>query len=81
MKGKIFIRIGILFIAAAVALTIYNVYEGYRADRSSSQVMELLRKKIVVKEETHVYRFSKRDMPTIVIKGHRYVGWISIPSL
>ena len=45
MKGKIFIRIGILFIAAAVALTIYNVYEGYRADRSSSQVMELLRKK------------------------------------
>ena len=81
MKGKIFIRIGILFIAVAVALTIYNVYEGYRADRSSSQVMELLRKKIIVKEETHVYRFSKRDMPTIVIKGHRYVGWISIPSL
>ena len=81
MKGKIFIRIGILFIVAAISLTIYNVYEDYRAGKFSSEVVDLLKKKVVTREETHVYKFSKRDMPTIMIKGKHYVGWISIPSL
>lgn len=81
MKGKYFIGIGILLIALAIGLTSFNIYDGYRADRASSEVMEELKKKVVVKEEKHTYKFSKRDMPTITIKGHRYIGWISIPAL
>ena len=81
MKGRIIIKIGLLFIIAALSLTLYNVYEGYLADQSSSMVVKQLKKKVTARDEKHVYEYSDRDMPTILIDGHYYVGWISIPSL
>ena len=58
MKGQIIIKIGLLFIIAALSLTLYNVYEGYLADQSSSMVVKQLKKKVTARDEKHVYEYS-----------------------
>lgn len=41
-KGKVWIVTGLLLIAAALFLTAYNFYDGFRAERSARQVMQEL---------------------------------------
>lgn len=43
LKGKFFIRLGLLLIAAALLLTVYNLFDAHRADESVSDLLGKLK--------------------------------------
>lgn len=81
--------LGLLLLAAAFALTGYNIYDSERAERASEQAIikmeELLdEKKTVVdaqQEEISIYeRFPDMEMPVVEVDGKQYIGVIEIPE-
>lgn len=42
-KGNIFITLGLLLLAAAFALTVYNIWDGRRADAAAQQTVQSIR--------------------------------------
>lgn len=79
---------GLLLIAAALLLVLYNMYEGFRAGRLASQMTEKLEESIFTgekaKEGTEVPEYMwnpDMEMPVKIIDGTEYVGVLCIPSL
>jgi sortase A len=80
---------GILCLAAAIGLGSYNIYDSYRANKQSSDVMEKLAYAVSEKEkstqnsdETPDYiTHPDMEMPTVEIDGRRYIGHLEIPDL
>ncbi len=96
IKRRIIIISGILLISAGAALTAYNVWDDYRASRSSAAVLKEFNKQ----REQLVENTSDKNlevwqeeplpdylldpdmpMPTITVDGYRYVGTVAIPPL
>lgn len=82
-KGTICIAIGLLCLAAALVLTIYNIYEGKQAEQASKTVLSQLDSVI---EETKEENWKSnvivdREMPTIEIDGYRYIGVLEIEAI
>lgn len=50
IKGKFFIRLGLLLIAAALLLTVYNLFDAHRADESVSDLLGKLKNFLSVQE-------------------------------
>ncbi|MGF0018089.1 sortase [Sporofaciens sp. SGI.106] len=87
-KNKMMIWTGLLLIAAALLLVLYNMYEGFRAGRLASQMTEKLEESIFTgekaKEGTEVPEYMwnpDMEMPVKIIDGTEYVGVLCIPSL
>lgn len=91
-KGNIFIRVGLLLIAAAFFLTAYNILDGVWAGRKSDLALELLRKGIetastdsinhMTSDGIPLYeKYPEMDMPLVEIDGKLYVGILEIPAL
>lgn len=96
-RGSILIFMGLLLLAAALFLTSYNLYDDYRASRSSIHAAEQLRKGIPGRgidsdafgnpggdrdNEIPDYILNPdMDMPVKNIDGQDYIGILSIPSL
>lgn len=91
-KGSIFIRIGLLLIAAAFFLTAYNILDSIRAERKSDFALELLREGIktasadsidhMTSDGIPLYeKYPYMDMPLVEIDGEFYVGMLEIPAL
>lgn len=91
-KGKIFIRIGLLLIAAAFLLTIYNVWDNVRAGKASQETLDILRGQIEIGRENSLdnktvnneplyKRYPEMDMPLININGKNYIGILNITTL
>lgn len=87
--GLVFVVGGLLLIAAAAALSAYNVWEADQAGESSEATLEALDQRIPVLEELnlpeelipdHILN-PKMDMPTQEVDGHKYIGRIDIPVL
>lgn len=87
--GLVFVVGGLLLIAAAAALSAYNVWEADQAGESSEATLEALDQRIPVLEELnlpeelipdHILN-PKMDMPTQEVDGHKYIGRIDIPIL
>lgn len=82
--SKNFTRIGILFIAFALALTIYNIVDSNRAKRNSDDIIQqFLAKQSEIKDALNkefYMNHSDISMSSIEIDGIRYIGIISIPS-
>lgn len=87
--GLVFVVGGLLLIAAAAALSAYNVWEADQAGESSEATLEALDQRIPVLEELnlpeelipdHILN-PKMDMPTQEVDGHEYIGRIDIPVL
>lgn len=81
-RPKTLIRIGALLILAAASLTLYNVWDSYRAGRTSRKIEEELTAAIDQneKETDHIVTESgDREMPLVTLDGVEYIGTISIP--
>ncbi len=92
-QGKFFTFIGIMLILCAAGLTAYNIYEAYRAEKSSSVAVEQLKSELSVKQENAsesesdeiqlpVYVLNPHmEMPVKEINGLDYIGILEIPAL
>lgn len=91
MKGKILTGVGLLLIAAALLLTVYNIRESDRAGAESEDMvvrMESLTADLPERLETEkkelVPEYKKNpemEMPTVEVNGQECVGMIEIPAL
>lgn len=91
-KGNIFIRIGLLLIAAAFFIAVYNIFADYRAGQKSDEALKSLKTGIEtaaidsINDDTAdgvpLYKkYPDMDMPLVNIDGEYYVGILSIPTL
>lgn len=87
---------GLLLIAAALLLTVYNLWDEHRAGTAVTQVMEQLQKQTLDsmlvqtpsspagpgESEIPDYILNPdMEMPTMDIDGNRYIGTLDIPAL
>lgn len=80
--GKRFMITGLLLIAAALLLVLYNVWDANRAQKASAAIVEEL--DTVISENGQgllEYMDPNQEMPTEEIDGYRYIGILDIPSL
>ncbi len=88
-KAKIFIIIGLLFLAAALCLTVYNLWDGFRAEQSAREAVDFLEEQIpsentlgLNSNEIPDYILNPNmDMPEKTKDGIKYIGILHIPSL
>ncbi len=79
-KGQICMTLGLLLTAAALFITVYNIYDGVRAERAAGAVMDMLAKS-VPEERLKIYeRFPWIDMPEKEIDGNMYLGYVELPE-
>ena len=91
MKGKILTGVGLLLIAAALLLTVYNIRESDRAGSESEEMvvrMESLTadlpERLEMEKKELVPEYVKNpemEMPTVEVNGQECVGMIEIPAL
>ena len=91
MKWKLLTGVGLLLIAAALLLTVYNIRESDRAGSESEEMvvrMESLTADLPERLETEkkelVPEYVKNpemEMPTVEVNGQECVGMIEIPAL
>ncbi len=91
MKGKILTGVGLLLIAAALLLTVYNIRESDRAGAESEEMvvrMESLTADLPERLETEkkelVPEYKKNpemEMPTVEVNGQECIGTIEISAL
>lgn len=84
------ITIGLLLVAAALFLTIFNLWDSARAEKAAKLAARQL-KEASLKEDLSAkpgeliipdYMLNPdMDMPAVEVDGYRYIGTISIPSL
>ncbi len=91
-KAKICITIGLLFLAAALCLTVYNLCDEIRAQQSARQVAELLKEQIPSVNTSELISNGEEEIPDYILNpdmqmpeksedGIDYIGILSIPSL
>ena len=82
---------GLLLIAAALALTAYNVADARRAEQSAERVLEALEAAAPpveerpgepeVQESPAYLGDPEMPMPTVEVDGNAYIGTLEIPAL
>ncbi len=91
-KAKLFITIGLLFLAAALCLTVYNLCDEIRAEQSVHQAAEYLKQEIPAENNSGQTENSEKDIPDYILnpdmqmpeKNYEetdYIGILRIPSL
>ncbi|MGN0266872.1 MAG: sortase [Lachnospiraceae bacterium] len=89
-KGTFWITIGLLLIAAAFFLTIYNLYDNLRAEQSAGQVIDQLKDGLPSDGaadsdgETGIPSYvlcPEMEMPVEMVNGMEIVGVLRIPAL
>lgn len=95
-KGSLLIALGLVLLLAAAGLTGWNLYEGYRAQQSSQQLVQQLEAVVppapAVKPEVQPNAAGEveipdyilnphMNMPEIDIDGRAYIGTLELPSL
>lgn len=76
-KGTLLIIAGLLLMAAALALVLYNKWDSDRARRVSEDILSILEGQIDGTEKISTYE----NMPAVEIDGNLYIGIIEIPEL
>ncbi len=80
-KGMILIGIGFILVLAAAVIGGYFLWESHHAEAVSQEVLTVINDEIKDADSPFSTDNPNRSMPTIEVKGKRYVGTISIPSL
>lgn len=91
-KGTGLMLTGLLLIAAALCLTVYNLWDDARADRSVQTAMEALRPAIGEETAPAGQPAGEREIPDYVLdpgmemptaraNGYDYIGVLDLPSL
>ena len=84
--GTIFCAVGLVLMAAALALTLYNRWDADRADKAAQTVVTQLETRIPARREVPQIpapaETPTEEEPTAVeIDGNIYIGILEIPSL
>ncbi|MBQ6553542.1 MAG: sortase [Clostridia bacterium] len=79
LRRALFIS-GVVFLLAAVALAVFNIWESDAAGRTSRRVGEKLRAEIVSVHSPALQR-NDRGMFSVTVEGEEYIGIVCIPSL
>lgn len=83
--GYVFMVVGILLIAASIALVLYNRNEDANAGNAADDVLPVLQE--VIENGTddddpeQTGKVNEYDMPVAMIDGYEYIGYLSIPVL
>lgn len=85
-KGTIWMLGGLLLLAAALFLTVYNLMDAKRAKDAAEKNVKQLLEKINVEddftEDEEIYQsYPEMEMPVLEIEGEDYIGIIEIPAL
>lgn len=83
-KGRVWMTLGLLLLAAALALTGYNLWDEHRAEQSAAAILDQVEALPVpaTEEVTPDYiLYPEMTMPTVTVEGHRYIGVVSVPAL
>ena len=81
-RGTVWINAGLLLIAAALFLSVYNEWESHEARDSARQVIAQLCDALPTEAgEPTALPDVRREMPVKTINGRDYIGVLSIPSL
>lgn len=83
-KGVFLMSAGLLLVLAALILTGYNIYDGKRAEKKSSEILSLLDEAEVngIEDNRKLYeKYPNMSMPTKEVDGLSIIGVIEIPSL
>lgn len=81
-RGTVWINAGLLLIAAALFLSVYNEWESHEARDSARQVIAQLCDELPTEAgEPTTLPDVRREMPVKTINGRDYIGVLSIPSL
>ena len=95
-RGSLFLVLGALLLAAALGLAGWNLYQGYRAEKTSSVVVQQLH--TVLPDEPAQPAVPVPDsngeleipdyvlapdmeMPTVTVDGRKYIGTLELPTL
>lgn len=78
-RGRTLIILGLLLIAAAIGLVVFNLWDDRRAAETSEAVLEELLPDIIDKDTPE--SIYPDEMPSIEIDGQKYIGVISIPAI
>lgn len=75
--GRVLTIIGALLIAAAIALSVYNLWTAHRAAASSYETL----RSIDLSNALTPQWYTERDMPVVTVDGVDYIGVLTIPDL
>lgn len=81
-SSKTLITVGTVLILAAASLTLYNVWDAYRAGKAAQAIEEELTAAIdhnETKAENTVTESTEREMDVVTLDGVDYIGTITIP--
>jgi sortase A len=77
-RGSVLIGVGVIFVAAALALLAYNLWDAYRGGQEASGIVSQLPE---ATQEAATSWDKDAEMPTEAIDGYDYIGTIAIPSV
>lgn len=91
-KGTLFIRLGLLLIAAALLLTLGNIWLDRRAGRASENALLELNRLVELgkansldnktADDTPLYvKYPDMDMPIMTVDGDTYIGILNVDCL
>ena len=85
-KSTVFLVIGCLLLLAALGLTIYNIWDNWRAGRAAEsiavQFAQLSLAHVDREQEIPEYILNPdMDMPSATVDGHEYIGMLEVPAL
>lgn len=89
MKSKALTTAGLLLILAAVLLTLWNIWEGYRVTQVTARTRKKVEQAVAVKRAQITPQAGSegclpepgRPMPTVEVDGNHYIGKLEIHSL
>ena len=80
-RGSLWIKLGLLLIAAALLLTAYNLYDRFRAERSAQTAAAQIAQLTPEEGIPDYLTTPEMEMPTQRIDGRDYIGILRIPTL
>lgn len=83
MKGKGWMTLGLVLLAAALALTGYNLWDEHRAEKAAAEILAQVEVQPDPAEEVtpDYLLYPEMEMPTVAVADHRYIGVVSVPAL
>lgn len=88
VRSIFLISVGSILIAAAIILTVYNIWDDYRASNAAEEVLHSMKELGAGQiqpsggqEVPEYVRNPNMDMPTVTIDGYRYIGTVTILPL
>lgn len=92
-RGRVFINLGLLLVAAALFLTLYNVTQDRRAQRTAGAAVAALKEAAAQKSSSgsaglpqldttpDFVRYPEMEMPVETVAGQDYIGTLEIPAI